>query len=65
MSKPIVLQLQNTASPVRWRELERFTDRGEAVQAGRDYLAAWGDGRIARVVREVVSVEVLWGGVAR
>ena len=65
MSKPYILQLQNTTSPVRWRELERFSDRAEAVQAGRDYLAAWGDGRIARVVREVVSVEILWGGIAR
>ena len=65
MSKPIVLQVQNTTSPVRWRELERFDDRAEAVAAGKEYLAAWGDGRIARVVREVVSLEVLWGGVAR
>ena len=65
MSKPYVLQLQNTTSPVRWREVDRFTDRVEAVTAGKAYLAAWGDGRIARVVREVVSVEVLWGGIAR
>lgn len=65
MSKPYILQLQNTASPVRWSELERFSDRAEAVTAGKEYLAAWGDGRIARVVREVVSVEVLWGGIAR
>ena len=65
MSKPYVLQLQNTTSPVRWREVDRFTDRVEAVTAGKAYLAVWGDGRIARVVREVVSVEVLWGGIAR
>ena len=46
-------------------EVERFADRGEAVTAGKAYLAAVRDGKIARVVCKVVSVKVLWGGVAR
>ena len=61
--KPYILQLQNL--PGVWCEVERFPDRGAAVTAGREYLAAWSDGRVARVVFEVVSFEVLWGGVAR
>ena len=64
--KPYRLQVKNKPSKTpRWLEVERFADRGEAVTAGKAYLAAVRDGKIARVVRKVVSVEVLWGGVAR
>ena len=66
MKKPYRLQVKNKPGKApRWLEVERFTDRGEAVTAGKAYLAAVRDGKIARVVRKVVSVEVLWGGVAR
>ena len=64
--KPYRLQVKNKPSKTpRWLEVERFADRGEAVTAGKAYLAAVRDGKIARVVCKVVSVKVLWGGVAR
>ena len=60
--KPYILQVK-----IRnvWLDVKRFTDRVEAVAAGRKYLVTWSDKRIARVVHEVVSVRVLWGGIAR
>ena len=62
MKKPYILQVKDKHV---WLEVERFADRAEAVTAGKTYISVALDGKIARVVCEVVSVEVLWGGIAR